>query len=237
MEARLLWFIYGRLHYCLVKYEILCFSAFLCHWQGVEKTSRRVGNIHYYSPALAYPGVVSGGPSPTSCTPSASSTRALISSARPISCTSAGSKVNSYSYDALGRSFESRGISPEVAEFLLHSWRDGTKLQYGSHVQRWMSFCIRRKVDPFQPSINFLLDYLLQEFRKEKGRSYSSMNTIRSAISSISYIDDKPAGKHPLVSRLMRAVFQQRPSFSRCQSIWDPDLILNYIKSLSLNEN
>ena len=63
------------------------------------------------------------------------------------------------------------------------------------------------------------------------------MNTIRSAISSISYIDDKPAGKHPLVSRLMRAVFQQRPSFSRCQSTWDPDLILNYIKSLGLNEN
>ena len=100
-----------------------------------------------------------------------------------------------------------------------------------------MSLCVGREVNPFQPPINLLLDYLLQEFKKEEGRSYSSMNTIRSAISSIARIDDVPAGAHPLVTRFMRAVFQKRPSLPRYQTTWDPDLVLNYIKSLGLNED
>ena len=100
-----------------------------------------------------------------------------------------------------------------------------------------MSFCVRREVNPFLPPITLLLDYLLQEFKKEVGRSYSSMNTIRSAISSIALIDGMPAGTHPLVRRFMRAVFQSRPSFPRYQTTWDPDLVLNYIKSLGPNED
>ena len=84
-------------------------------------------------------------------------------------------------------------------KFLLQSWRAGTKLQYGLHIERWMSVCVGREVDPFQPPIGFLLDFLLEEFRKKEGRGYSSMNTIRSAISAIAAIDNKPAGQHLLV--------------------------------------
>lgn len=98
-----------------------------------------------------------------------------------------------------------------------------------------MLFCIGRKIGPFQPPIGHLLEYLLQEFKKEKGRSYSSMNLIRSAISAIATIDNVPAGRHPLVCRFMKAVFQLRPSLSRSRITWDPDLVLTYIESLGPN--
>lgn len=100
-----------------------------------------------------------------------------------------------------------------------------------------MSFCIRRKVDPFQPSIAFLLDFLFLEFKKAKGRGYSSMNTIRSAISAVATIDGTPAGQHPLVRRFMKAVFQERPSFPRLHSTWDPDVVLRHIRGLGPNSN
>ena len=58
------------------------------------------------------------------------------------------------------------------------------------------------------------------------------MNTIRSAISTVALIDGQPAGRHHLVSRFMKAVFQERPSFARLQSTWDPDLVLDHLKSL-----
>ena len=99
-----------------------------------------------------------------------------------------------------------------------------------------MSFCIGRKIGPFQPPIGLLLEYLLQEFKKEKGRSYSSMNLLRSAISAIATIDNVPAGRHPLVCRFMKAVFQLRPSLSRSRITWDPDLVLTYIAGLGPND-
>lgn len=79
--------------------------------------------------------------------------------------------------------------------------------------------------------MNEFLEYLLSEFKKE-GRSYSTMNTIRSAISAIANISEHPAGQHPLVSRFMKAIFQDRPSFPRCHTTWDPQLVLNYLMSL-----
>lgn len=68
------------------------------------------------------------------------------------------------------------------------------------------------------------------------GRSYSSMNTIRSAVSAIANIDNMPAGRHPLVCRFLKAVFQVRPTLSRSRITWDPDLILTYIESLGPND-
>lgn len=100
-----------------------------------------------------------------------------------------------------------------------------------------MSFCVSREVDPFRPSVDFLLDFLLQEFKKETGRSYSTMNTIRSAISSIAFINELPAGQHPLVKRFMKAVFQVKPALQRHHCTWDPEVVLNHIRSLGPNDN
>ena len=117
----------------------------------------------------------------------------------------------------LQRSLENRGLPSEVAEFLVKSWRSNTKLQYG----------------PFQPHVNFLLEFLLQELRNEEERGYSSMNVIRSSIFAIANIDFK---QYLLACRFMKAVFQERPSFPRYYTTWDPDIVLTHIRSLGPNE-
>lgn len=76
----------------------------------------------------------------------------------------------------------------------------------------------------------------MQEFRKETGRSYSSLNVIRSSLSAIASIDFKPAGQHHLVCRFMKAVFLERPSLPRNCTAWDPDVVLTHILSLGPNE-
>ena len=92
-------------------------------------------------------------------------------------------------------------------------------------------------VYPFHPPLSYLLNYFLHEFSRVEGRNYSSMNTIRSAISAIVSIGNIPAGRHPLVCRFMKAVFQVRPSLSRSRIIWDPAVVLNYIEGLVFNDN
>lgn len=85
-----------------------------------------------------------------------------------------------------------QGISSEVPGVLPESWRNGTKQQYGPHIKRWLLFCINGGFNPFQPPVNVLLEFLYREFKSVKGRQYSSMNSIRSAISSVAFIDAKP---------------------------------------------
>ena len=52
------------------------------------------------------------------------------------SCTHPQARKLVLTDDVIGRSFEDQGLSREVAQFLLHSWRKSTKLQYGPHISR-----------------------------------------------------------------------------------------------------
>ncbi|MPD04798.1 hypothetical protein E2C01_100507 [Portunus trituberculatus] len=66
--------------------------------------------------------------------------------------------------------FTRHGISSEVAQFFLQSWRSSTKAQYRLHINKWLLFCLGRTTDPFHPPIGVLLDYLFSEFNREPGR-------------------------------------------------------------------
>ena len=100
-----------------------------------------------------------------------------------------------------------------------------------------MQFCNERKIDPFLPTVALTLEFLLKEFRNSgKTRGYSAMNTIRSAISSVASIDGTPVGQHVLIRRFMKAVFREKPALPRYHTTWDPDIVLNHLKSLGENE-
>ena len=87
--------------------------------------------------------------------------------------------------------------------------------------------------------MNALLQFLYEAFQHGKqdrsGLGYSSINTIRSAISAVASIDGQPAGQHPLVRRFLKSVFQQRPALPRYNSTWDPNIVLDYLKTLGPN--
>ena len=85
--------------------------------------------------------------------------------------------------------------------------------------------------------MNFLADLFHQ------GYKYRSLNSYRSAISSVhEKIDGEVVGKHPLVCRLLKGAFNERPPRPKYENVWNVDLVLELFKkqgptnSLSLQD-
>lgn len=71
-------------------------------------------------------------------------------------------------------------------------------------------------------------------FLFNKGLGYSAINAARSALSSLGlFFDNIAVGKHPLVIRFLKGVFNLRPSKPRYTCIWDVEHVLNYLRKLS----
>ena len=65
------------------------------------------------------------------------------------------------------------------------------------------------------------------------GIGYSSLNTARSALSLISSsIDGHQIGSHAIVSRMIKGIGKLRPPARKYNSTWNPDIVLNYLKTL-----
>ena len=69
------------------------------------------------------------------------------------------------------------------------------------------------------------------------GLTYSSLNTARSALSTVILLPNgNTFENHPLVTRLMKGVFESRPTLPRYNSIWNLSTVLDFIKTLGPNE-
>ncbi len=70
------------------------------------------------------------------------------------------------------------------------------------------------------------------------GYMYRSLNAYRSVISSVhEKVDRYEVGQHPLVSRVLKGAFNQRPPEPRYKATWDISRVLNYIESLGRSDS
>ena len=114
----------------------------------------------------------------------------------------------------IGGLLESKGISKEAASIIVQAWRPGTRKQYKYYLQKWEQHCCERSINPISPNVGTAIEFL-HEFYKE-GLSYSTLNTVRSPLSSVVQpIDNFTFGNHPLVTRYMQGVFVNRPALPR----------------------
>ncbi|KAK2560969.1 hypothetical protein P5673_016092 [Acropora cervicornis] len=86
--------------------------------------------------------------------------------------------------------------------------------------------------DPLHPSVRSLLSFLHSLFKK--GLSYSALNTGRSAVSNIGINvgddqDHTPVGKHFLVCRYLKGVFNKIKPLPTYNNIWSVDTVLDYL--------
>ena len=66
-----------------------------------------------------------------------------------------------------------------------------------------------------------------------QGSSYSSINTARSALSSILKLDNCDTfGTHPLVTRFMKGIYELIKPKPNYNQIWDLSQVLDYLKTL-----
>lgn len=166
------------------------------------------------------------------------------SSTRPVTDVTATARVatpidaqtSSDGAQAFRSAIRQHGLSEEVSQFLFKSWRPGTQTQYDIYIKRWYNFCSQRDVSPFLPDLNAVLCFLLELFNGSplyKPLGYSAINTARSALSTFVTIERQPIGQHPVVCRFLKAVFNERPALPRYTMIWDTDILLRYLRSLS----
>ena len=81
-----------------------------------------------------------------------------------------------------------------------------------------------------------MVNFLAHLFKE--GYQYRSLNAYRSAISSVlEKVDGYEVGQHPLVSRLMKGAFNQRPPKPRYEVTWDVSKVLDHIESLGSSDS
>ena len=122
-------------------------------------------------------------------------------------------------------------LSKDVRDVLAQSIRPGTSSQYNSCWQYFVNWCISRETDPAEAPLAEVLEFLSHLFR-ERGLAYRTINCYRSAISSFhAPIDGSNVGKHPLVSRCLKGVFNLRPPLPKYTFFWDVRTVLDHLSS------
>ena len=148
----------------------------------------------------------------------------------------ASSTASSSRVAYLRQRFQDKEISEEGTELLLASWRQKSSKSYDSLFGKWVDWCNQRHSDPVSGPISEVVNFLAHLFKE--GYQYRSLNAYRSAISSVhEKADGYEVGQHPLVSRLLKGVFNQQPPKPRYEVTWDVTKVLNYIDSLGESDS
>ena len=130
------------------------------------------------------------------------------------------------------RSLQKSEFSPDIVEIITHSWRGSTHKQYRVYINKWLIVCSEGSHDPLRPTVRPVLLFLHSLF--EKGLSYSALNTACSAVSSIDMNssgdpDHTLVGKHFLVCRYLKGVFNKLKPVPKYNNIWSVDTLLDYL--------
>ena len=156
-------------------------------------------------------------------------TRTLFLPAQPQEIHPLSQEARTSCFPLVGDQLSNQGISKEGSELILKSWRTGTQKQYRTYLERWRVFCTSRKGNPLCGTITNGIDFLVTQYKR--GLTYSSFNTARCALSTVILVPNGSIfGNHPLVTRLMKGVFESRPTLPRYSSIWNVSTVLDFIK-------
>ena len=146
-------------------------------------------------------------------------------------CASPASRV-----EYLRRQYKEQKLSEKAAELMLSSWREKSSRSYESQFQKWISWCSTRSVNLISCRVSEVVNFLADLF--SQGYQYRSLNAYRSAISSVhDKIDGQDVGQHPLVTRLLKGAFHQRPPQPRYTQTWDVGIVTTYIRSIGENKS
>ena len=136
----------------------------------------------------------------------------------------------------LRKKFRDQNLSEEATTLMLKSWRTKTNKSYDSLFGKWHSWCVERSFNPFTGPVTNVVNFLAYLFKE--GYQYSSINSYRSAISSVhEKLEGYNVGQHPLVTRLLKGIFHDRPPLPRYSDTWNMQSVLNYLEGLGENKS
>ena len=153
---------------------------------------------------------------------------------RPAAPSSPVSLPPSRRLEGLRQKLTEDGVSPLASELISAAWSKGTNNAYQSAWLQWRSWCTQRNSNPFSSDVSSFANFLASLFRK--GLQHRSINTIRSAVSvTHNNVEGTPVGQHPVITRLMKGIYNSRPPQPRYSSSWDVAKVTGHLRGMGPN--
>ena len=94
-------------------------------------------------------------------------------------------------------------VTPEVCEVMIASWAKSTQSSYNIYLSKWVDFCHKRKIDPYNCKFDNGIEFLSHLF--QNGEKYGYIAAARSALSAVlQKEEDKTFGKDPRVTKFLK---------------------------------
>ena len=122
----------------------------------------------------------------------------------------------------------SASFSTQIADVSLSPWRKSTVKQYNVYLEKWSTFCLSRQSHFMRAPVSLILGCVDDLYTK--GYGYSSLNTLY----NIDKTDNgQKIGKHPLICRFLKDVFNESPPTPKFQEVWPVEQALAYLEQLT----
>ena len=115
------------------------------------------------------------------------------------------------------------------------SWAPSTQSTYNSELRKWFQYCEENALTLHKPTFELALKFLVWLHDVKKAR-YSTIYSARSAMSAFTPPQQEVTfGKHPLVSRVVKGMFRERPRIPRRVVIYDTNKVIRYFSRMPAN--
>ena len=130
--------------------------------------------------------------------------------------------------------FREAGLNARTVNIMASSWRQSTKKQYVTYINKWKTFCCKKSISYLYSDVQCILEFFSDLYHDE-GAGYSVINLARSALSAFVILKDTTfsVGTHPFIQRFMKGVFHLRPPKPRYMETWDVNIVFNYLRTWS----
>ena len=131
---------------------------------------------------------------------------------------------------AMQRHLQATGISEPVASRIYSAKRPSTNNLYDYRWKSWVDWCIGRKMDPFNPSVNMFGEFLIS--LHDKNFSPATVKGYRSAISTtLKQISSIDFSSQSVLSDVVRSFELERPRTRPHFPKWDLAVVLSALNS------
>lgn len=125
-----------------------------------------------------------------------------------------------------------KNIPKPAIPILLASLSDSTMRQYNSTYKLWWKYCKQNNVSFYDFTVSDVISFLTSAF--QKGASYGSLNSHRSALALISRNNNLDDIR---LKRFFKGIFRIRPPKPKYKTTWDPEVVINYCSTFYPNDS
>ena len=211
--------------------DSVCISTHSTSYEGPSENGDRNVSGYPDSSMLGKSTVLSSSAVTASCSSSQNSNSegSLDPTSVPPSASETGN-LQPARLAVLQRGLEEAGFSKKSAKRVCAAKRSSTQSLYNSRWNTWMDWCLEREMDPIDPTIMAVSDFLTFLF-EEKKLLPASIKGYRSAIAStLKHFSSVDFSSHPVLSDIIRSMELEKPTTSRIVPHWDLSLVLDCLR-------